>query len=196
MKLPFYFAALEYQQTASYVVSIANGLTTYSNTLSTAWGWPPGWVHVEMFSPDASTHAGPPSQRNPRRRQRTQSDDSFGIRPPAKRVRTPIAHDTFEPVSDQQTNGHATESLVANGHAASGRVTRDASSDTTSLAYRVGKKQEREKRGGHGDGSTVLVSFMVFKPLLLFANAIGVPQDQKQQLHCCAASSPTGHHTK
>jgi len=116
-----------------------------------------------MFSPDASIQTVPPSQRNPRRRQRTHSDDSFGIRPPAKRVRTPLAHDTFEPFSDQQTNGHATESLVANGHAVAGRSTRDASSDTTSLAYRVGKKQEREKRGGHGDGSVVLVSLVAFK---------------------------------
>lgn len=132
-----------------------------------------------MFSPDASIQAVPPSQRNPRRRQRTHSDDSFGIRPPAKRVRTPLAHDTFEPVSDQQTNGPATGSVVANGHLVAGRSTRDASSDTTSLAYRVGKKQEREKRGGHGDGSLVLVSLVTFKASALTsecANVVGVPK--------------------
>lgn len=132
-----------------------------------------------MFAPDASIHAAPPSQRNPRRRQRTHSDDSFGVRPPAKRVRTPLAHDTFEPVSDRQTNGHASVSLVTNGHAISGRSTRDASSDTTSLAYRVGKKQEREKRGGQGDGSVVLVSTVAVKtpPLLpVCADAVRVHQ--------------------
>lgn len=130
-----------------------------------------------MFSPDASIHAGLTSQRNPRRRQRTHSDDSFGIRPPAKRVRTPLAHDTFKPISDQQTDRHAPGSLVANGHAVSGRSTRDASSDTTSLAYRVGKKQDREGRGGNGDGSTVLVSVMapkVVPSLPECANAVDV----------------------
>ena len=132
-----------------------------------------------MFSPDASIHAGPPSQRNPRRRQRTHSDDSFGIRPPAKRARTPLAHDTFELVLDQQTNGHVTESLVANGHGIAGRSTRDASADTTSLAYRVGKKQERDKRGGHGDGSIVLVSVMAWKALPLLHDCANVVRVSK-----------------
>ncbi len=115
-----------------------------------------------MFSPDASIHASVSSQRNPRRRQRTPSDDSVAIRRPAKRPRKPLAQDTFEPFPDEKTNGHTQESPAVNGHALPGRSTRDASSETASLAYRLGKKQERGKRGGKGDGSITLVSVIFF----------------------------------
>ncbi|KAI9877864.1 MAG: hypothetical protein M1830_002605 [Pleopsidium flavum] len=109
-----------------------------------------------MFSPDASIHASISSQRNPRRRQRTHSDDSVATRRPTKRPRKPLAEDTFEPFPDEKTNGHTQELPAVNGHALPGRSTRDASSETTSLAYRPGKKQDREKRGGKGDGTVTL----------------------------------------
>lgn len=130
-----------------------------SNCVRRARDWEPA-LHVNMFVPQGSTPASTTSQRNPRRRQRTHSDDSVAIRPPAKRQRKPLAEDTFQPLPNEKTNGHAAlKSRATNGHPLPARSTRDASSDLTNLAYRGSKKHERDKRGGGGDGNNVLVSF-------------------------------------
>lgn len=153
-----------------------------------------------MFSPDASIHGSVSTQRNPRRRQRTHSDDSVAIRRPAKRPRKPLAQDTFEPLSDEKTNGHTQGSAAINGHAVSGRSTRDASSETTSLAYRVGKKQEREKRGGQGDGGIILVSIASIEELcpcmILLTVVAGIRLRTRTTLlhsflHCQTICGPT-----
>ncbi|KAJ9196783.1 hypothetical protein DTO166G4_621 [Paecilomyces variotii] len=49
-----------------------------------------------MFAPDATVRSAVSSLRNPRRRQRTNSDDSVKL-PKAKRQRSALGEDTFEP---------------------------------------------------------------------------------------------------
>lgn len=104
-----------------------------------------------MFSPDGPA-GGSTAVRNPRRRQRTSSDDSASLRQTAKRrKRSLLVPDTFEPsaiyrrdTNTSQVNGKAT----ANGHAPEDQKRRDASVDATSLAIRNrgSKRADREKR--------------------------------------------------
>lgn len=113
-----------------------------------------------MFSPNVTAGI---STRNPRRRQRTGSDDSASLRHRPKRLRrSVISTDTFKPPSGKQVNGyiqHVENPSLPNGHAHDARSLRDAGVDITSLAIRnsVPKKAEREKRGNKSDGSIELV---------------------------------------
>ena len=114
-----------------------------------------------MFSPDA-TIPGTTSLRNPRRRQRTTSDDSLAVRQTAKRrKRSFIQPDTFEPpkLKPNGTAKHANGSAVSGGHAWEGRKQRDVSGDGTSLAIRNrgSKRGEREKRGKKTEDGIVQV---------------------------------------
>lgn len=116
-----------------------------------------------MFSPDASVQ-GSVSVRNPRRRQRTTSEDSVAIREnPKRRKRSLLAPDTFEVPTYRQVNGHLHH---GNGDAACNRLVatapshRDASVDTASLAIRNRGTQrlEKDKRSSKVDEGVVLVS--------------------------------------
>ncbi|MCJ1475323.1 hypothetical protein MMC13_003985 [Lambiella insularis] len=106
-----------------------------------------------MFSPDAPVGSSI-ATRNPRRRQRTISDDSVALRPSTKRQkRSLLAPDTFAPLTNHKSNGHSLR--PTNGHLPATRVQRDVSVDTTSLAIRnrTTKRVEREKRSSkHEDG--------------------------------------------
>ena len=115
-----------------------------------------------MFSPDASIQ-GSVSVRNPRRRQRTTSEDSVAIREnPKRRKRSLLAPDTFEAPVHRQVNGHL---YHGNGDAAYNRqpteppARRDASVDTASLAIRNRSTQrlEKDKRGNERNEGVVLV---------------------------------------
>ena len=104
-----------------------------------------------MFSPDGPV-GGSIAPRNPRRRQRTSSDDHIALRQTTKRrKRSLLAPDSFEPPTNHrrdtntpQVNGNG----MANGHAPGDRRPRDVSVDNTSLAIRNrgSKKADREKR--------------------------------------------------
>lgn len=115
-----------------------------------------------MFSPDA---AGPVSAtaRNPRRRQRTASEDSIAVRHPPKRVRrSGLTLETFKPPVSTNGTGHRNhveQASVTNGHAPEPDSQRSGSVDSTSLAirHRGVKKAEREKRSSRNDGSIELV---------------------------------------
>ena len=115
-----------------------------------------------MFSPNAPA-GGSIATRNPRRRQRTISDDSVALRQSSKRrKRSFIAPDTFIPPNHQKPNGHLpviNGGPVSNGHALEPRKQRDVSVDTTSLAIRNrgGKRAERDKRGGKQEEGVVQV---------------------------------------
>lgn len=110
-----------------------------------------------MFSPDVSVHPNVASLRNPRRRQRTSSDDS--IKPPkAKRQRSALRQDTFEPPYDANVNGlagPANGDVSLNGHAPEEVPPANGGVSSKDLALRGPKKQER--RGERGDGTVVLV---------------------------------------
>lgn len=112
-----------------------------------------------MFSPNVNAGI---STRNPRRRQRTGSDDSTSQRHRPKRLRrSGISAETFKPPSSKQVNGyiqHVDNPPLVNGHVHDPKFQRDASVDTASLAIRnrAPKKVEREKRGNKTDGSIEL----------------------------------------
>ena len=119
-----------------------------------------------MFSPDA---VGPASVtgRNPRRRQRTGSDDSVALRHNAKRIRrSGLSSETFQLPAITKLNGHfahVAEETLTNGHAKEPANLRHASVDTASLAirHRGVKKGDRERRTSKNDGTVELASLHV-----------------------------------
>lgn len=114
-----------------------------------------------MFSTSSGATATT-ALRNPRRRQRTGSDDS--VRQLPKRLkRTGLTSETFKPLQITSANGElfsseATPSI--NGFARNTRShsPQDGKSKSQSLAIRNigGKKLQRENRGRKGDGSVEL----------------------------------------
>ena len=123
-----------------------------------------------MFSPDAAVPASV-AARNPRRRQRTGSDDSLALRPNPKRIRrSGLTSETFQPPDTTNVNGripHVAEEVFTNGHAKKPTNVRHASVDTTSLAirHRGVKKVDRERRTSKNDGSIELASYLAVEAL-------------------------------
>ena len=120
-----------------------------------------------MFSSEINALSGI-STRNPRRRQRTGSDDSIALRHNPKRLRRSVlSAETFKPLPTKTVNGHINhvdKALVSNGHAIESRSQRDISVDTASLAIRHKgvKKADRERKISKTDGSTELVCHMIY----------------------------------
>lgn len=116
-----------------------------------------------MFSPDATVHISV-GTRNPRRRQRTSSDDSVAIKHNPKRIRrSGLTQETFQPPPVKLVNGyvdHVVDPPAANGHITHATGQRHASVDTTSLAIRNRgiKKADREKRSSKTDETIELVN--------------------------------------
>ncbi|KAF2840579.1 hypothetical protein M501DRAFT_930984 [Patellaria atrata CBS 101060] len=101
-----------------------------------------------MFSPDATIHSGHTnSLRNPRRRQR---NDSEGVRHPRKRSK--ISSETFSPSPDKIPNGNGF--LGVNGHARN--ENRAESVSLREVPVREKKLNGVGKRATKGDGSIVL----------------------------------------
>ncbi|MCJ1283864.1 hypothetical protein MMC26_003195 [Xylographa opegraphella] len=113
-----------------------------------------------MFSLDAPG-GGTTATRNPRRRQRTSSDDSIALRQSPKRhKRSFLAADTFVPSNLLKPNGHLSVvhgGPISDGHPPKARKHRDVSVDTTSLVIRNrgSKRVERERRGSKQDECVV-----------------------------------------
>ncbi|KAI9849283.1 MAG: hypothetical protein M1837_004742 [Sclerophora amabilis] len=104
-----------------------------------------------MFSPDTSLRASATTlRRNPRRRQRTYSDESGTSQPKAKRQRAGLRNGTFEDPSAANHDADGTLQLNGSAH----REQRDASSETRDLPVRAAKKGG--ERGRDGDGSVTL----------------------------------------
>ncbi|KAL8853210.1 MAG: hypothetical protein Q9221_001944 [Calogaya cf. arnoldii] len=99
--------------------------------------------------------------RNPRRRQRTGSDDSVAVRQLPKRLkRSALTTETFQPLH-QSPNGHLLKNEASpafNGHLRDQGSESSAGGENTSLAIRNrnSRKPEREKRSNRGDGSIEL----------------------------------------
>lgn len=102
------------------------------------------------------------ASRNPRRRQRTGSDDSVAIRQLPKRLkRSGLTTETFKPLADQLANGHLHKddaSPAPNGYHQDTRSQSPAGAENTSLAirHRSGRRPERERKGNRGGGSVEL----------------------------------------
>ena len=118
-----------------------------------------------MFSPDAAIQASV-SARNPRRRQRTGSEDSVALRPNPKRIRRSVlSSETFQPPDTIKQNGRVeqvVEEPVTNGHVREPGDQRHASGDLASLAirHRGIKKADRGKRTSKDDSSVELVGWL------------------------------------
>lgn len=110
-----------------------------------------------MFSTE-SAHATSLSLRNPRRRQRTSSDES--VKPPkAKRQRSGLRHDTFDAPDGVQVDhrvNQATDELLP-GHGESSGV--NGGTTTKELALRGGRK---DQSGDRADGTLILVRIQTF----------------------------------
>ena len=116
-----------------------------------------------MFSPEASVHASI-AARNPRRRQRTGSDDSVAQRNPKKLKRSGLTQETFiAPPQPKKENGYAHHGdghLLPNGHA--GNHQPGMGMGPTDLSIRKkGPKVDRAARGNKADGSIVLVCWII-----------------------------------
>ena len=117
-----------------------------------------------MFSPDTTISSGV-SARNPRRRQRTGSDDSVALRHNPKRIRRSVlSSEVFQPPEVIRQNGHVedyVEEPAANGHITGPVHPQHASVDASSLAirHRGVKRAERERRTSKSDGSIELASY-------------------------------------
>ncbi|CAO1600888.1 MAG: hypothetical protein LQ349_002483 [Xanthoria aureola] len=112
-----------------------------------------------MFS--NSTVPASAALRNPRRRQRTGSDDSVTVRQLPKRLkRSGLTTETFQPLN-HSANGHLhnhESSPTANGYIRDPESQSPAGGENTSLAIRnrSSRKPERERRSNRGDGSIEL----------------------------------------
>ncbi|KAL8702196.1 MAG: hypothetical protein Q9224_000111 [Gallowayella concinna] len=120
------------------------------------------------------------ASRNPRRRQRTGSDDSVAIRQLPKRLkRSGLTAETFKSPINYSANGHLhdNEALPAvNGSLRDTRSQSPAGGENTSLAIRNrgGKRSERERKSNRSSGNveltkndTYAVSRLATTPLLL-----------------------------
>ncbi len=109
-----------------------------------------------------TTEGPPPSHGHslrPKRSRRAGSDDSIKL-PRAKRRRSALRRDTFEPLSDLSPNevaASANANVGINGHASEDKSEQDgAFSAAKELTLRSAKKAE--KRTERGSGTMTLVS--------------------------------------
>ena len=114
-----------------------------------------------MFSADTPSHTH--SLRPKRTRQAAGSDDSIKL-PQAKRKRSALRRDTFEPLTEASINEVAGREQVdarVNGHPVEGRgVVTAASAQSKELAIRNGKKTD--KRADRGTGGLLLASNEIY----------------------------------
>ena len=115
-----------------------------------------------MFSPEAAA-IDSVAARNPKRRQRTASEDSVAVRPNPKRIRrSNLTHETFLPPDSTKQNGHAShdaEPPHTNGHVEEPRSQRQGSIENASLAVRrkSSGKVARDRKPARTDGAIELV---------------------------------------
>lgn len=103
-----------------------------------------------MFSPDATLQTLPGSVRNPRRRQRKDSD-SFRQAP--QRKRSKLSEESFLPPTNGKVKGNG--SVGANGSTA--HINGVNASHSLEIPVREKKGSGVTKRAAKGDGSIVLV---------------------------------------
>jgi nuclear pore complex protein Nup133 len=118
-----------------------------------------------MFSPEASVASARGSLRNPRRRQRKDSD---GLQQQPRRKRSKLSGDTFHSPTDapvnEYTNGNG--HVTMNGHATHG----DANGALVPVEIPVREKKAAPKRGIKGDTALYLVSVSEQDLIRLFAD--------------------------
>lgn len=114
-----------------------------------------------MFSTNTIAPAST-ALRNPRRRQRTGSDDSVAVRQLSKKLkRSGLTAETFEPLPTKSVNGHflsGSNPPAANGFVQKGGIHGGTGEHLTSLAVsnRTSRVSDKERRGSRGDGTVEL----------------------------------------
>ncbi|KAK2753952.1 hypothetical protein FQN54_007311 [Arachnomyces sp. PD_36] len=130
-----------------------------------------------MFSTE-SAHATSLSLRNPRRRQRTNSDES--VKPPkAKRQRSGLRHDTFDAPGAQVDDRANQAEEVLSSHGESAGV--NGGTATKELALRVGRKEPSSDRA---DGTLILSSNDHFTVSNLPALPEQIRKDDTEPFRC------------
>jgi nuclear pore complex protein Nup133 len=106
-----------------------------------------------MFSPEASVASARSSLRNPRRRQRKDSD---GLQQQPRKKRSKLSGDTFHSPTDAPANGNANGNghVTMNGHASHGA----ANGALMPMEIPIHEKKAALKRGIKGDTALYLVS--------------------------------------
>lgn len=116
-----------------------------------------------MFAPDATVRSAVSSLRNPRRRQRTNSDDSVKL-PKAKRQRSALGEDTFEPHPFTASEQESSVDADPNAYKAGFVVQKD-------LALRGPKRPEKRS---DADGIVILVRKSFQRSLLKRVKWFGI----------------------
>lgn len=101
-----------------------------------------------MFSPEATVQSGRSSLRNPRRRQRKDSD---GLQQQPRRKRSKLSEETFHSTADAHVNGNG--SALMNGHVSHG----DTDGSLVVIDMPVREKKAPVKRGLKDDTALYLV---------------------------------------
>jgi nuclear pore complex protein Nup133 len=104
-----------------------------------------------MFSPDSTLLSARGSQRNPRRRQRKDSD---GLQQQPRRKRSKLGEDTFVSHSPKDGRVNGNGSVTMNGHVGHG----DADSSLVLVDMPVREKKGSAKRALKDDTTHYLVS--------------------------------------
>ena len=106
-----------------------------------------------MFSPEASTQSARSSLRNPRRRQRKDSD---GLQQQQRRKRSKLNDESFQAPADAHVNGNG--SAIMNGHAVQSSVENSVVLVDMPLREKKPSPKRAPKEdnglylvGGHGD---------------------------------------------
>ena len=139
-----------------------------------------------MFSPSTVAPAASAS-RNPRRRQRTGSDDSVAVRQQPKRLkRSGLTSETYVPPSAKSANGTARNderARIANGQISVSGGQGHTAGDGASLAIRNrgGKRSDKEKRGGRGDGAVELTRNNTYTVTRLATTPIQLQEHQSAE---------------
>ena len=104
-----------------------------------------------MFSPEASIQSARSSLRNPRRRQRKDSD---GLQQLPKRKRSKLNDDSFHAPTDAHVNGNG--SPLMNGHAV-----QSVENSVVLVDMPVREKKTQPKRASKEDNDSYLVGLYV-----------------------------------
>ena len=125
-----------------------------------------------MFSPDAAVPASV-AARNPRRRQRTGSEDSIALKHSPKRIRrSKLTSETYRDPELPKLNGHVNQDKapLTNGHAKEPGSQPYEDHDTKDLAirHRGVRKVDRERRLSKHDGRVELAR----RPVMYYRLAI------------------------
>jgi nuclear pore complex protein Nup133 len=117
------------------------------------------FVHYMMFSTNTPSHSAVASLRNPRRRQRTTSDESVKF-PRAKRQRS-----TLRQSSDETPGGRRFADELSHGESSETQVSSKISPDNGLILNEIALRGPRkpEKRGARVDGTIFLVGSFLFE---------------------------------